>query len=151
MVLPECVIVIVVQNSRTAQQTQPCNLINNFNFNLHAEHNTIRQTTRHNSFSLDAVFCRNRFAEETRRNDFETMCTIVFLTKSSSWLFSYRLFDSVIGAAFLSSLPAMDPLRRSRREGRVFVEDHFLFLEFDMFKRFTKFDEQTFQISRCEL
>ena len=79
-----------------------------------SEHDTIRRTTWHNSSSPDAVFCRNTSAEDTRRNDSETMCAVVLLTKSPSWLFSCCLLDSVVAAVFLYD----GRWRRSRRGGR---------------------------------
>ena len=53
-------------------------------------------------------------AEDTRRNDSETMCAVVLLTKSPSWVFSYCLLDSVVAAVFLCD----GRWRRSRRVGR---------------------------------
>ena len=54
------------------------------------------------------------FVATVRRNDSETMRTIVFFAKSPSWLFSYCLLDSVVAAVFLRD----GRWRRTWRGGR---------------------------------
>ena len=67
-----------------------------------SEHDTIRQTTWHNSSSRDAVFCRNRPPKTPRRNDSETMCAVVSLAKSPSPL-------AELGTSSLSNSPDFRP------------------------------------------